>query len=225
VLLGILTFYNVVITFFNLLPAFPMDGGRILRAWLATTTNYLNATARAALVGKTFAVIFAIVGVLFTELPWLLLWLLIAFVIYTGAAEEEKSTTAYVTLEPLTVRDVMSTSVCTVAKDTSLEQLARLMLREKHLGYPVLDEAGVCVGMVTLEDLRKVAAEKRAGTCVGEVMSREPAVIQPWRSALDALRLLAEKNVGRLLVFDENNKLVGIVSRTDILRCIKILRS
>ncbi len=98
ILVSILAFYNLLLGAFNLIPAFPMDGGRVLRSMLARRMSYLNATETAAGVGKAFAIFFGIFGLFFS--PWLIL---IALFVYLGAGEEERLTRMTVTLEGVTV--------------------------------------------------------------------------------------------------------------------------
>lgn len=218
-LFGILAFYNIFLAGFNFLPAFPMDGGRVLRAFLATRMGYLEATGKAAGVGKIFAIFMGILG--FFLLPGGIWFVLIAFIIYIGASEEEKSTVVAVTLESIKVKNIMTTDVVTVPSMMTVSELVDFMLKTKHMGYPVFDEK--LLGIVTLSDVRKIPVENRSNTPVRDIMTNNIISIKSGMDAVDALKIMVKHNVGRLLVID-NNVLVGIVSRTDLIRSVQILR-
>jgi Zn-dependent protease/CBS domain-containing protein len=220
---GIIAFYNVLLGLFNLIPAFPMDGGRILRAWFATRMSYIDATKKAVVVGKSFAFAMGLFGLL--TLPGGVWLLLIAIFIYFGASGEEQATIISVTLEGVKARDVMTAvpNVVYVPPDMTLNQLVDVMFRTKHIGYPVQENQGSPVlGVITFGDIRQIPASKRDTTRVEEVMKREIITIGPDADASDALKLMSIKNIGRLIVMDEG-QMVGIISRTDLMREIKFL--
>lgn len=216
ILLGIMAFYNVLLGLFNLIPAFPMDGGRVLRSLLARRMSYLNATESAAAVGKAFAIFFGIFGLFYA--PWLIL---IALFVYLGAGEEERLTRVTVTLEGVTVADVMTPEVVTVTRDLPVSELLERMIAEKHMGYPVVD--GALEGIVTFGDVTRVPAESRARTRVEDIMSRDVTLIDPRAQAMDALRLMSEHKVGRLPVMREG-RIVGIVTRSDIVKSVSLFQ-
>jgi Zn-dependent protease/predicted transcriptional regulator len=219
IVLGILAFYNLLLGFFNLIPAFPMDGGRLLRAAFGTRMSYVEATRRAVAIGKMFAFVMAIFG-LFT---FQLFLLLIAVFIYFGGGEEEKAAVVSVTLEGVKVRDLMTRvpDVVSVPPQWTLEQLIGVMFETRHMGYPVQesDNAPV-IGVITFSDVQQVPPSNRSTTTIGEVMTRDIISIAPDADAYDALKLMSMRNLGRLLVM-RNGQMQGIVSRTDIVRAIQ----
>jgi Zn-dependent protease/predicted transcriptional regulator len=219
IVLGILAFYNILLGFFNLIPAFPMDGGRLLRAAFGTRMSYVEATRRAVAVGKMFAIVMAIVG-LFT---FQLFLLLIAVFIYFGGGEEEKAAVVSVTLEGVKVRDLMTRvpDVVSVPPQRTLEQLIEVMFETRHMGYPVQESANApVIGVITFSDVQQVPPTSRSTTTVGEVMTRDIISIDPDADAYDALKLMSMRNLGRLLVM-RNGQMQGIVSRTDLVRAIQ----
>ncbi len=216
ILLWTLGIMNIILMLFNLLPAFPMDGGRVLRAWLATRMPYVAATRRAAGIGKLFAIVLGILG-LFSFNFFLLF---IAFFVYIGASEEEKATAIEISLDGIRVRNIMSTEVRTVPKEMTLRELMGLMFKEKHRGYPVMED-GELQGIVTLTDLQKVPDEGRDATRVGDVMARNIYVIAPEEEASVAMKMMNERGIRRLPVIDAG-RLVGIVSREDLVRAIEL---
>ena len=223
IVVGIIAFYNVILGLFNIIPAFPMDGGRILRALFATRMSYIDATKKAVVVGKSFAFAMGLFGLL--TLPGGVWLLLIAIFIYFGASGEEQATIISVSLEGVKARDVMTAvpNVVHVPPDMTLNQLVDVMFRTKHIGYPVQEEqSSPVLGVITFGDVRQIPASKRDTTRVEEVMKREIITIGPDADASDALILMSTKNVGRLIVM-KGGQMEGIISRTDLLREIKFL--
>lgn len=215
-LIWLIGYINIILGIFNLLPAFPMDGGRVLRAWLAGRMPYIKATRTAAGVGKMFAIIMGIFG-LFASL-W---FILIAFFIYIGASEEEKSTEVTVVLEGVKIRDIMSKDVTSVTSGMSVEELVDIMFRFKHMGYPVLDDTEV-KGIVTFTDVQKVPKEERKKVRVSDIMTKELITLREDDDAVNAIKLMTVNNIGRIVITKEK-QIVGIVSRTDILRAVQLL--
>lgn len=213
---NILSSINIVLGLFNLLPAFPMDGGRVLRAWYAKRMNYVQATHYAASVGKIFAFLMGIIG-LFSN-PWLIL---IAFFVYIGASEEDRSTTVTVTLEKYSVSDVMSPEVTSVSPYMNIEDLLHFMFEHKHMGYPVM-EGNYLKGIVTLSDVHKVPSLERAVLQVRDIMTTTVISLTADAKASEAFKLMMSNNIGRVLVVDSTGSVVGILSRTDLMRAMML---
>jgi Zn-dependent protease/predicted transcriptional regulator len=216
ILLSTLGIVNLTLMAFNLLPAFPMDGGRVLRAWLATRTSYMAATNKAARIGKMFAAFMFLLGLFGGGL----LIIIVAAFVYLGATEEERATTINICLEGIKVRDIMSGNVRTIPPGMNLKELTELIFREKHRGYPVMDLQGI-TGIITSEDIRKVPEDKRESTTVEEVMTRKIYDIAPDEEAVAAMKKLTELGIRRLPVM-ENGQLVGILSREDLVRAMEL---
>ena len=213
---GILSFYNFILCGFNLLPAFPMDGGRLLRSWLAKRMAYVDATNKAVSIGKTFALIMGMFGLFYGGF-W---FILIAFFIYIGASEEKKATEVTVALRGVKVRDIMTTDVKAVKPDMSISELVDMMFKEKHMGYPVAEDD--IIGIVAFNDIRQIPAEKRDSTYVSNIMTSEVISVHPDDDAIMALKLLSKHDIGRLIVM-EDGIMVGIVSRADLVRSLELL--
>jgi len=218
IMLWTLGIMNIILMAFNLLPAFPMDGGRLLRAWFATQMPYIKATRRAADIGKIFATLMFLLGL--SSLNFMLLF--VAFFVYVGASEEEKATEISVSLEGISVRNIMSAPVRSISLDMTLDELKELMFREKHRGYPVMD-GDTLTGIITLTDLQKVAEAERAVTRVDQVMTRKLYLIGPEEEASTAMKMMNDMQIRRLPVIAEG-RLVGIVSREDLVRAIELCR-
>lgn len=208
----VFAYFNAILAIFNLIPAFPLDGGRILRGLMARRTNFVKATQMAADVGKMFAVLMGIVG-LFTN-PWLIL---IALFIYMGASEEERMAVVENTLKKVKIKDVMTPNPVIVTPDTTVKEITELMFKHKHLGYPVVKDCNL-IGIVTLQDITKASPASKAV----DIMSENLVTISPEKSAFEAFKILNENKIGRLPVV-EDKKLVGIVSRTDLIRVLELV--
>jgi len=219
---GYLALLNVVLAVFNMLPAFPMDGGRVLRALLARNQPHAQATQRAAGIGKTFAFFLGLIGLFTLQL----LLIVLAFFIYIAASGEAQQTTLKAAFQDVTVSDVMTRreDLHTVDEDTSVAELMNRMFKERHTGYPVL-RGDDLVGMVTLEDARSVQEVERDAYRVEDVMATQVVGIGPEADAVTALQTMQENGVGRLPVVDRNNQLVGIISRTDLMTAFNIIQT
>jgi Zn-dependent protease/predicted transcriptional regulator len=215
-ILWILGYMNLVLGIFNMLPAFPMDGGRVLRSFYATRMSYVKATQSAASVGKFFAILMAIFGIIVGNL-----WFpLIALFIYVGASEEERSTQAEVALENIRVEDIMTKDVVSVSPSMSVEDLVQFIFQKKHMGYPVMERDSL-KGVVTLTDIERVPYTERSAARVSDIMTRNIVSVPSTARASDALKLISSKNIGRVMVID-NGSLVGILSRTDLVRILRL---
>jgi Zn-dependent protease/CBS domain-containing protein len=219
--LAYLALTNVALAAFNMLPGFPMDGGRVLRALLARKRSHARATQIAAEVGKLFAIVLAVVG-LFANLFLIAL----AFFIYIGASSEAQQTVMKAAFQDVTVGDIMTPAeeLKTVTADTSISALTDRMFKERHTGYPVLRSGGL-VGMVTLDDTREVREVERDAYRVEDVMATDLVTITPDANAMDAISMMQREGVGRLPVVDEDGDLVGLISRTDLVTAFNIIRT
>jgi len=208
-----LGFMNIFLAIFNLLPAFPADGGRILRSLIARHTSYLQATRIATTIGKVFAVLFALFGLLIGHL----LLILIGFFIYIGASQEYQLNVVRDVFSDFKVSDLMTSKVSTVHQDMTVEELLDRMLNERHSGYPVVDDDGHLVGCVTLQDIRSSSEGVSQTGRVNEIMTRDLITISPADELYYAFTKLSKADIGRLMVV-EDGELRGILTRSDILK-------
>lgn len=215
-ILGYLAVLNIILCFFNLIPAFPMDGGRVLRAWLATRMPLHRATQIAADVGKGFAILFGIIG-LFAFSPFLIL---IALFIYIGANMESSAVKYSHLLQDVTVGSMMSSPVTTVGPTVPVTEVITMMYSSKHLGFPVI-ERDTLVGMITLADINKTSPIDREAMQVRDIMTREIVTLPPEAPVIDALRIMSAKDIGRIPVV-QDGMVLGIVTRTDILKVTEL---
>ncbi|MFW6384690.1 MAG: M50 family metallopeptidase [Halodesulfurarchaeum sp.] len=220
-LTGYLALVNVAIAGFNLLPGFPMDGGRVLRALLARTRSFSRATQIAAEVGKAVAILMGLFGLLSVNL----ILIAIAFFIYIGASTEAQRTVLKALFDGVTVADVMTPAeaVDTVSPEQSVADLFELMFQERHTGYPVVEDDEV-VGMVTLDDAREVASVEREAFLISDIMSSDLHTVPEYANAADALDRMTSESIGRLLVVDANGEMAGLLSRTDLMTAFNIMK-
>jgi Zn-dependent protease len=223
-----LGYINLALLVFNLVPAFPLDGGRILRSALwAVRGDLARATREAAGVGRAFA--FGLIGLaLFLFIfgnVFSGVWLaFIGWFLIQAAGAEAEQVTIEERLGGLIVRDLMSHRPVAVAADLPLGRLVdEIVWAERYTTYPVVDERGAPVGLLPF---RAVARSPRAewdGTTVGERMLplTEVPVLAPDVPAAEALRRVAASDIGRALVV-ESGRLVGLLSISDLLRALEL---
>ena len=239
ILMSSIGLLNIVLATFNLLPAFPMDGGRVLRALLAKRMQFLKATRRAVFIGKTFAVTLGILG--FMPNPFLLYstgevrilfspWLtLIAAFLYIAATEEESATIIYATLEGTKVKDSMRTENAMVLESMPIMELAGKMLREKNAEYAVVSESRDFKGLVTFDELKKLPVEQRRSLNVSALITSVDTIrdtISQDEEAIEALKRMAANKTNILAVMEEEGgKIIGIITKRDLTMHVEMLKA
>ena len=210
-----LMFVNLALVAFNMLPAFPMDGGRVLRALLALRMPYPRATAIAARLGQTVAFVFGMVG-LFGN-PVLVL---IALFVWFGAAQESRSAQLEAALVGIPVRHLMQTEFRTLSPTDSLTRAAGLLLRGTQPHFPVV-EGGRVLGLLTRGDLIAGLSRHGEDALVADAM-RQAVVFVDVSETLDrALERLQEVPGGVLLVTDQGH-LVGLLSSNSLADFVRL---
>jgi Zn-dependent protease len=229
VVLEYLAWINAALGAFNLVPGFPLDGGRALRAAVWWQTGSLQrATRLASNLGKGFAVGMIVLGVLEMFGGALVggLWLVFIGLFLRGMAsagyEELVMRSA---LEGVSVGEVMTRDPISVAPGLTLRELVdEHLLRDGVRGYPVCEGEKV-LGVISLTELGPVPREQLATQLVRDVMVPLGArlVVRPSDSLLSALRKMAREHRSQLLVM-EGDHLVGVVTRTAVQRVLEIRR-
>jgi Zn-dependent protease/predicted transcriptional regulator len=223
-----LGYINLVLLVFNLVPAMPLDGGRVLRAALWWRSRDLaTATHQAARVGSVLATAIVLVGVLeavagTTSGIWLAVlgW----FILEAGRAEEQRVQTRHA-LTGVSVEMLMTRTPVTVGIDQTLAEVAdQIAGTSRHGAYPVLDD-GAVVGLLPLHALAQRGGIDVWGRRVRDYTVRADAVPQfsPETPAMAAFDELAESGAGRGVVVD-HGRLTGIISMTDLARALALGR-
>lgn len=208
---------NIALVIFNLIPAFPMDGGRMFRAFLALFLDHPTATRIAAGVGQLMAVLFAVAG-LFGN-PMLLF---IALFIYLGAAGEAQIAEIRTLLRGIPVRAAMMTRFWTLSPEEPLSEVAHEFLASMQQDFPVVDH-GRLVGMLRRTDLAKGLEESSGYLTVADVMSREFPVVSDT-DLLDCVMEEMQQSDWSVVPVLHGNRLVGLIN-TDNIGKLLMLRS
>ena len=177
---------NVGLAVFNLIPAFPMDGGRVLRALIAMRTDYVRATDIAAAIGQAIALAFGLVG-LFSN-PFLVF---IALFVWVGAHEEARMAHVHASLAGVPVSRAMVTHVLAVEADESAASLIARMMAGFQEDVPVIDN-GELVGVVGRAEVLKAAVGGDASVPVRSIMARDVATVRETDTLDTALERLQE---------------------------------
>jgi Zn-dependent protease len=200
---------NVWLVLFNLIPAFPMDGGRVLRALLAMRMDYVSATQTAASIGQGIALLFGFIG-LFSN-PLLLF---IALFVWIGAAQEAHLAQAKGALAGIPVADVMIRKFQTLSTDDTLAVAARHVLDSFQQDFPVIHD-GKLVGLLTRSDLLGALVQRGEPTGVGQVMQTTFEVAHPTEM-LDTVMLRLQASGGHALPVVRGEGVVGIVTMENL---------
>ena len=225
---GYLAFINAIIAAFNMLPGFPLDGGRVFRAivWWRNR-NLLRATRTAARTGELVAYgLMAGGAVQFYFNPIGGVWMfLIGLFLRNASTASYEQMVVQTTLEGLTARDLARTDYTTVSPELTVQQLVSdLMLTGRGRAYPVIAGQEL-LGLITLTDVQHLEREQWPVTSVYRAMTpfERLHTVAPAEPALRVMQLLAEHDVNQLPVAD-GRLIVGLISRGDILRMIQVRR-
>jgi len=204
---------NVMLVAFNLIPAFPMDGGRMLRALLTFRMDHARATRVAARVGQGIAVVFACVGLFGIPgvLPENLFLLLIAMFVFMGAQQEAVYATMRAAVEGVRVADAMITRYQAIPHDLSIAVAAEEALHDTQPIYPITDPDLRVVGMVMRNDLLEAASREGSEARV-ETLARVVPMVPVDADFDEAFRLMQESGLGVLPVVNPTGQILGLVS-------------
>ena len=206
---------NLLMIAFNLLPAFPMDGGRVLRAILATRMTYGRATRIAASIGRGFAVFFGLVGLFYSPLL-----ILIAFFVWVGAGQEAGMARLKSAVGSVPVHRAMVRNFKTLAGHDSLNRAVELTLAGSQKDFPVVKD-GSLEGVLRQNDLFKALAVRDARASVASLTRRDPVTVD----AADPLDSVAVKLIDcecHTLPVTRGGKLVGLVTADNISEFMRI---
>ncbi len=224
--LGYGALINAVLGTFNLMPAFPLDGGRVFRGILwKHYGDLIRATRIATRISEAISLLMMFGGFItiicgdFIDGIWVVV---LGWFIKSGAETGLRVTLVGETLTGVTVNDIMTRNVLTVPPHITVDQLITdYFLVHRHGGYPVIKD-GKIFGLVTMQSVRSIPRDLRTVKTVQEAMVPLERVImvKPSLSALDAMQKMGREKVGRLLVVD-GDRLLGMVTQSDIIGTVQ----
>ncbi|NOU34310.1 MAG: site-2 protease family protein [Polyangiaceae bacterium] len=212
-----LLWVNLSLAIFNLIPAFPMDGGRALRALLAYGGDYVQATRIAAKLGKGIALVFGILGLLYNPIL-----AFIALFVWIGASSEAAGVEAKATLHSFPIQAAMRTDVRVLSTENTLETAARFLLSGTQANFPVLSEGGKLVGVLTRTNLVRGLSESGPEATVASAMDRDFAVAHPAEMLDVAVSRLGERTCRSIPIVTDagiaegRDVIVGMLTTDDI---------
>ena len=208
---------NVLLVAFNLLPAFPMDGGRVLRALLAVRMSYARATQIAATVGQGFAFVFGFIGLIWN--PFLIF---IALFVYIGATQEAALAQMKDVSRRFPVSSAMVREFRTLPEHATLEEAVDALLATSQHDFPVVDETGNVAGVLTRHDLIAALRKNDPALRVGDVMRRNIPTVTTGTRFEEAFRIMQECNCPAVPVLDSMKRLVGLLTPENVTELMMI---
>jgi Zn-dependent protease/CBS domain-containing protein len=202
---------NLFLLLFNLLPAFPMDGGRVLRALLGYRMGFVRATQIAASVGQGFAFALGILGLIGNPIL-----LFIALFVYLGAASEAHTVQLRQVAEGMIAGDAMMSRYDVLPLTASLDEAVRELIRAAQPLFPVMDGQGRLQGVLTQAALISHLRVDGPDAVVADAMTPSIPTIHPYQPLSEALRLLQGGNLPAVAVVDAGDRLVGLITSETI---------
>jgi len=195
--LGVL---NLLLGGFNLIPAFPMDGGRVFRALLAERMKFTDATKYAAYIGRLFGIAMVVFGIVF---PAYFLLIVVGLFVYIGAVEEAEQTIVSTTLARVRVSNVVCSDVAVVKPETTLSEVMEILFKARYHDAIVVKD-GVLEGLVVWDELVKVKPEQRGQLRV-EQMPIKKVFVYADESVLEAQKIMTREHVTVLPVVERSD--------------------
>ncbi|MGB2706042.1 MAG: site-2 protease family protein [Candidatus Omnitrophota bacterium] len=210
---------NLILAAFNLIPAFPMDGGRILRSLLARRMGYRKATKIAVNFGHIFALIFGYFGLVQGHI----ILIIIAIFIYMAASSEELQVDIRETLKRFTIKDIISPKFLTLQKDATLAKVLELIFHSHQEDFPIVEGGdGRMIGFVTRKDIINGIHEHGTSASVTDIMRKDFPILRETDFLNNAQNIMQEHNM-RALPIVKGGKVVGIVTIEDITRVYSVM--
>ena len=212
---------NVWVLGFNLIPAFPLDGGRVLRALLAYRLGLARATRIAATIGQLFAVGLGVWALMHNES----MIVLVAFFIFLGAGSEASAMATRIAGRGLQVSQMMVTEFHTIPVHATLSQAADLLLAGEQREFPVVDNLGRTEGILTRDNLIRGLSRQGPDGIVAEAMTQSAPTVPPTLGFQEALDRLRASGLPALPVVDERGALVGLLTMDNITDLLLVRRA
>ena len=211
-LLARLLWANIFLVVFNMIPAFPMDGGRVLRAFLAHRMGYARGTQVAANVGQALAFLFGLLGLLSAN-PLLVF---IALFVYLAASSESHAAQMRQVSRGMLVADAMITKFESLSPASTIDDAVQCLIRTTQHEFPIVDGAGALRGVLTRDDLIRALREHGPEAPVIDAM-RDDIPTVDHRSPLDEpLRLMQQKQLPAVGITDVDGHLIGLLTPENV---------
>lgn len=208
---------NLVLAGFNLLPAFPMDGGRLLRSILASRMPYRKATSIAVNIGHVFALVFGYLGVVHRHI----FLIAIAFFIYMAASAEDSQVDVRETIKKYRVRDVLPSEFLTLQSNMPLAKVLDVAFHSQQKGFPIIDNRKL-VGLLTRTDIIANMHKREDGGVVGDMMRTKFPVVLPEELLSDVQKKMEDSEL-RALPVVKSGRTLGIIALEDISRVYSMM--
>lgn len=220
---------NGLIFVFNMLPAFPLDGGRVLRSLLWRRSGDIErSTATAAGVGRVFGYAMIVLGGLeFLSGAPEGLWLaIIGFFVVMAAGQQAVGAQVQAALSGIHARDLMSSPVISIPAETSAAQaIEGWFMPHRFTSFPVVERDGTALGLVSVAQVERLTRPQRAQRWVGELADRDPGLlVGEGEDVVHVLERPAFARIGRAVVIDAERRPVGLLSITDVQRALRAHR-
>jgi stage IV sporulation protein FB len=212
-----LAIVNLFLALFNLIPAFPMDGGRVLRALLASRMGYVRATEIAASIGQFVAFALGFIGLLYNPIL-----IFIAIFVYLAASSEAHMVALRAVSRGVPVSHAMMTQFATLAPDAHVDEAVQTLLATSQGEFPVVDGAGKPVGLLGRGDIIRAIKTLGPDARVADAMAADMPTIGHRHSLEEAFKLLQEKQAPAIGVTDAGGKLVGLVTGETIAEMVML---
>jgi Zn-dependent protease/CBS domain-containing protein len=219
--LALLLAMNTTLLLFNLIPAFPMDGGRVLRALLSSRLGLVRGTRIAASLGQMLAMAGGLYGIVGNE-PFLIL---IAFFVFLGANAEAAAVETRIVGQGLQVGQMMVTDFRTIPVHATLSQAVELLLSGEQREFPVVDNLGRAEGILTRDNLIRGLSQRGVNSTVAEAMTADVPVVPPTLGFMEALDRLRSSRLPALPVVDAAGALVGLLTQDNITDLLLVRRA
>jgi len=217
-----LGYLNLLLGAFNLLPAFPMDGGRLLRALLAERMTFTDATKYASYIGRILGIGMAVFGIVF---PGYFLLILVGVFVYVGASEEAEQTIVSTTLASVRVKDVMQPEIGSVRPEETLAEAFEVMFKSRYHDA-LVEKDGIFQGVATWNEIIKVPKEQRSAMRVEQLPIKNISTF-PDEAVFEAYKLMTRERIDLLPVVykDAPTKVVGVLTNEAVAKAYEKARS
>jgi stage IV sporulation protein FB len=198
---------NLFLALFNLIPAFPMDGGRVLRAALSARLGFVRATEIAASIGQGAAFLLGFLGLFYNPIL-----IFIAIFVYLAASSEAHMVALRAVSRGIPVVTATMTRIATLTPDAPIENAVQVLLQTSQSEFPVVDFDRKPVGLLTRGDIIRALKERGPEARVGEAMTTDVVSIDRRRPLEEAVKLLQERSAPAVAVIEPDGRLVGLIT-------------